>query len=116
MKYMSNDVFEQIATKYRCNPTENNGKELGEAFDILFENIVKIFGAGNLVGSIVKNSKKDIIFSCFDRVEKFDPDKGNAYSYFATIVLNQMRKTYLTYKNRLEKEKKYGTYVGSLSC
>lgn len=108
---MTDNDMTQMVLDYQRDPTKENGNRLGMAFGYLVDNIIKVVGAENQMQ--MRGEKKDIIFTCFDRIERFSPDKGTAFNYFCTIVLNQMRKAHRDWKDGLRKEAKYGDFFAA---
>jgi len=53
------------------------------------------------------------VMICFEKVDRFNPDFGKAFSYMTTCVLNHFRQLYRTARNYNELKKKYHDYLES---
>ena len=56
-------------------------------------------------------SKKEKIAVCFDKVDRFNSDRGKGFNYFTTCILNHFRQLYRTAKNYNELKKKYNQFI-----
>ena len=96
--YIDNKKFEQLIRNYLGNK-EKYEDELVEMFDLLINNIINSFH--------FNVDKDDAKQECFVLVLKvlanFDPDRGSAFNYFTTIIVNNLKLIYT--KNKKYKEK-----------
>lgn len=109
---LTNDVLASLLRAYRDNPSKRNGKRLGRAFGILVSQTVLALSVGDFPRHVLRSKvQRRCALACFDRVDSFDPQKGTAFCYFCTIILNQMRKAYREYEKRLGLELSYGSFL-----
>ena len=96
--YINNDKFEELIRLYKEDPKEHEN-ELFAMFDLLISNI--------LVGFSFKLDEDDAKQECFllilKTLKNFNPDMGNAFNYFTTIILNNLKLLYTKNKKYLEK-------------
>ena len=112
--YVDNKRFEVLILKYLENQKEHE-VELMEMFDKLISNIIDSFG--------FKMDKDDAKQECFYLVLKtlknFNPQKGKAFNFFTTIILNNLKLLFTKHKKYNEKinnyiEKVTGSHPSSL--
>lgn len=77
---------------------------LAHAFYTLSQNIVRYAKFSNIDED---DAVQEGVLICFERAEKFDPDKGKAFNYMTTCILNHFRQLWRTAKNYNELKKKY---------
>lgn len=77
---------------------------LAEAFYTLSQNIVRYAKFSNIDED---DAIQEGVLICFERAEKFDPEKGKAFNYLTTCILNHFRQLWRTAKNYNELKKKY---------
>ena len=56
------------------------------------------------------------VLICFEKADRFDPQKGRAFNYFTTCTLNHFRQIFRTNKNYNELKKKYFAFMQSQTC
>lgn len=83
--------------------------QLAMAFFTLSENIIR-YRKFHFVD--VDDAIQEFVMICFEKIERFDPDKGKAFNYMTTCVLNHYRQLYRTARNYNELKRKYGNYLG----
>jgi hypothetical protein len=92
--------------------SENEFNELKDclatAFLKLSENIVR-YARFSLIDS--DDATQEGVMICFDKINRFDPDKGKAFNYMTTCILNHFRQLYRSAKNYQELKKKYCGYI-----
>ena len=96
--YIDNKKFENLIKLYKQEP-KTHETELFEMFDILISNII--------TGFSFKLEEDDAKQECFllilKTLKNFNPEMGNAFNYFTTIILNNLKLLYT--KNKKYKEK-----------
>tara|TARA_Y100001951_G_C11218837_1_gene227485 strand:- start:489 stop:821 length:333 start_codon:yes stop_codon:yes gene_type:complete len=104
MEYLNNKHFETVIKLYLQDKAQHED-ELIELFDILITNILE--------GFHFKIDDEDAKQECFLLVLKtlnnFSPEKGSAFNYFTTVILNNCKLLYTKdkrYKEKLEKYRK----------
>ena len=112
--YVDNKRFEELILKYLKNKKEHE-EELMEMFDKLISNIIDSFG--------FKLEKEDAKQECFFLVLKtlknFNPQKGKAFNFLTTIILNNLKLLFTKHKKYNNKinnyiEKMTGSHPSSL--
>ena len=100
--YIDNEKFETLIKLYKQDPQEHE-KQLFELFDILITNIIKGFS--------FKVDEEDAKQECFllilKTLKNFNPEMGNAFNYFTTIILNNLKLLYTKNKKYTAKIEAY---------
>ena len=84
--------------------------ELTTAFYLLSENIVK-YRKFNLIDA--DDAIQEGVMICFEKVNRFDPEKGKAFNYMTTCIINHFRQLYRTARNYNELKKKYHEFLSA---
>jgi DNA-directed RNA polymerase specialized sigma24 family protein len=96
--YINNDHFEELIRLYKQDPLKHENELFG-MFDLLISNI--------LTGFSFKLDEDDAKQECFllilKTLKNFNPEVGNAFNYFTTIILNNLKLLYTKNKKYLEK-------------
>ena len=96
--YINNAKFESLIIAYKEDP-KGNEDELFAMFDLLISNI--------LTGFSFKLDEDDAKQECFllilKTLKNFNPEMGNAFNYFTTIILNNLKLLYTKNKKYVEK-------------
>ena len=93
-----NESFQEIQT------------DLAEAFYTLAQNIVR-YAKFNLIDQ--DDAVQEGVMICFEKIDRFDPQKGKAFNYMTTCTLNHFRQLYRTARNYNELKRKYLDYLES---
>ncbi len=96
--YINNKKFEELIKLYKQDPKEHE-TELFEMFDILISNIITGFS----FKLEEDDAKQDCFLLILKTLKNFNPKMGNAFNYFTTIILNNLKLLYT--KNKKYKEK-----------
>ena len=100
--YIDNEKFETLIRLYKQSPEEHEEALFG-LFDILITNIIKGFS--------FKVDEEDAKQECFllilKTLKNFNPDMGNAFNYFTTIILNNLKLLYTKNKKYTAKIEAY---------
>ena len=100
--YVDNKRFEELIKAY-LKDKKSNEVELMSMFTRLISNIIDSFG--------FNVDKDDAIQECFVLILKtlrnFDPQKGKAFNFFTTIILNNLKLIYTKNKKYNEKVANY---------
>lgn len=83
---------------------QDSQKDLALAFYTLSENIVK-YAKFNLIDQ--DDAIQEGVIICFEKIDRFDPEKGKAFNYMTTCILNHFRQMYRTARNYSELKKRY---------
>jgi DNA-directed RNA polymerase specialized sigma subunit len=98
MEYLNNKKFEEVIKAYLQAPQEHE-EALIEMFDTLISNILDSFN--------FKIDREDAKQECFLLVLKtlknFTSEKGSAFNYFTTVIVNNCKLLYTKKKKYSEK-------------
>ena len=83
-------------------------ENLAIAFYTLSENIVR-YAKFNLIDQ--DDAVQEGVMICFEKIDRFDPDKGKAFNYMTTCILNHFRQLYRTARNYNELKRKYLDFI-----
>ena len=95
--------FKIISSEY-----EEVQEQLAIAFYTLSENIVR-YAKFNLIDQ--DDAVQEGVMICFEKIDRFDPDKGKAFNYMTTCILNHFRQLYRTARNYNELKRKYLDFI-----
>lgn len=87
---------------------EEAHQQLAIAFLTLAENIVK-YAKFNLID--MDDAIQEGVMICFEKIDRFDPQKGKAFNYMTTCILNHMRQLYRTARNYNDFKTKYKDFI-----
>ncbi len=117
IEYLNNQTFEAIISRFK-NAKDNLGEksqefidarvDLAEAFYLLAKNIIRAFRF-QLVDK--DDALQEGVLICFEKLHRFDPDKGRAFNFCTTIILNHYRQLYRTAKNYNELKLRYHDHL-----
>lgn len=93
-----------------CEEFERYQGELTQAFYLLSENIANYY-INRYSGIDVDDATQEAVLICFEKIDRFDPRKGRAFSYMTTCIINHFRQIYRSNRNYNELKKKYFTYL-----
>jgi DNA-directed RNA polymerase specialized sigma subunit len=100
--YLNNKEFEQTIKNYLENPDEHID-DLVKKLDLLISNILMSFK--------FKIDHDDAKQECFvlslKVLKNFTPDKGSAFNYFTTVIVNNLKLIYTKQKKYNEKIQAY---------
>ena len=100
------DVLEKLVAKYKEDSTnEAAGQELGSAFLLLVKQLLDYMDGM----AVVKTTEtiRQCVYSCFEKISRYDPTKGKAFNYFTTIILCQLRQRFRSHQNEMARDKKW---------
>jgi hypothetical protein len=84
--YIDNKRFEEIIPLYLNTPKEYEDELMG-LFDLLITNILESFKF-----NIDKDdAKQECFLLILKTLKNFQPDKGSAFNYFTTVIVNNLR-------------------------
>lgn len=87
---------------------EESESLLASAFYTLSENIVR-YAKFNLIDQ--DDAVQEGVVICFEKIDRFNPEKGKAFNYMTTCILNHFRQLYRTARNYNELKKKYHDFL-----
>tara|TARA_R110000796_G_scaffold246843_1_gene371913 strand:+ start:284 stop:631 length:348 start_codon:yes stop_codon:yes gene_type:complete len=100
--YIDNKKFEELIKLYKVKPSEHEN-ELFAMFDMLISNIIVGFSF-NLEED---DAKQECFLLILKTLKNFNPEMGNAFNYFTTIILNNLKLLYTKRKKYAEKLEEY---------
>ena len=103
MSYINNERFEKVIAGYKAHPATWED-ELIENFELLIKNI---FDGFKFQGVKFDDVKQDCFLLIFVKIKNFTPDKGTAFNFFTTVILNNIRLMYSKEKRQKEKVQAY---------
>ena len=105
MSYLNNERFEKVIAGYKAHPSIWE-EELIENFDLLIKNI---FDGFKFQGVEFDDVRQDCFLLIFSKLINFSPNKGTAFNFFTTVILNNIRLLYTKEKKQKEKIQAYFT-------
>lgn len=96
-------AYQQVLQNYLESETL-----LAQAFYTLSENLVR-FAKFHLIDS--DDALQEGVVICFEKIDRFDPEKGKAFNYMTTCILNHFRQLYRSARNYNELKKKYHEFL-----
>jgi DNA-directed RNA polymerase specialized sigma24 family protein len=104
-EYINNKDFESLIVKYLEDPEDDQIKEeITLCFYILSNAILQSFNF-KLIDK--EDALQEGVLVCLQKMERFNPERGKAFNWFTTIILNHYRQLYRTSKNDLNLKKRY---------
>ena len=100
--YLDNKRFEEVILLYKADP-KTYEDELIKLFDILITNIIE----GFKFAVEKEDAKQDCFFLIIKTLKNFRGDRGTAFNYFTTVIINNLKLIYSKNKKRKEKMDKY---------
>jgi len=105
--------LDAIVVAYQASRLEEDGKRVAECFKTLANTI---FDTMKLPPTILGATTKEeairfVVFVAFSRLHLYDPEKGKAFNYFTTVMLNYWRKEHKRWRKREKLEGMYGKYI-----
>jgi DNA-directed RNA polymerase specialized sigma subunit len=82
--------------------------DLAEAFYTLSQNIVKYAKFQHIDDD---DAIQEGVVICFEKINHFNPEKGKAFNYMTTCILNHFRQLYRSARNYQELKKRYLNYL-----
>ena len=107
MEYLNNKHFEETIKHYLQNKEEYED-ELIRLFDILITNILDSFN----FKVDLEDAKQECFLLVLRTLKNFTPDKGSAFNYFTTVIVNNCKLVYTKDKKYREKIEKYSRIKG----
>jgi len=92
--YYFNAITEQAVVAYNNEPNRHKRdalytRHIHKAFLKLAENIIHTFKFYNLPGGY-SDTQNEVIAYLIEKIDKFTPDKGRAFSYFSIVAKNYL--------------------------
>jgi len=100
--YINNDEFEKLIKLYKNDPTQYE-EALFQMFDVLISNIITGFS----FNVDEDDAKQECFLLILKTLKNFNPEMGNAFNYFTTIILNNLKLLYTKNKKYAEKLETY---------
>ena len=105
-KYSSPKVWQTVKEENIgvCSEYREVQDLLAIAFYTLSQNIVR-YAKFNLIDQ--DDAIQEGVMICFEKIDRFDAQKGKAFNYMTTCILNHFRQQYRTARNYNELKRKY---------
>lgn len=117
IEYLNNKAFELIINRFKL-ASENKEVdkcgfdavqlELTDAFYLLAQNIIRAFRF-QLVDK--DDALQEGVMICFEKLHRFNPEKGKIFNFLTTIILNHYRQLYRTAKNYNELKARFHDHL-----
>lgn len=105
-KYKRPKAWDSIELQYHVidDSFQEIQRDLAGEFYKLSQNIVR-YAKFNLIDQ--DDAVQEGVMICFEKIDRFDPEKGKAFNYMTTCILNHFRQLYRTARNYNELKRKY---------
>lgn len=104
-EYINNRDFETLIRSYlKDSDDEDVKREITLCFYLLSDTILRAFNF-KLIDK--EDALQEGVLACLSKVQRFNPDRGKAFNWFTTIILNHYRQLYRTCKNDINLKRKY---------
>ena len=100
--YIDNKRFEEVIKLYLVD-NKTYEDELMALFDVLISNIIASFK----FSVDTEDAKQDCFLLILKTLKNFSPEKGSAFNYFTTIIVNNLKLVYTKNKKYNEKINDY---------
>ncbi len=101
-KYIDNKRFEELIIEYRSGDVTNE-EELMSMFYTLIGKIIDSFSY-----SVPKDdASQECIVLILQKLKTFNPDKGSAFNFFTTTIINNLKRLYTKNKRYSKKIDNY---------
>jgi DNA-directed RNA polymerase specialized sigma24 family protein len=97
--YLDNERFEELIQGYLIDK-KSHEDELMASLEVLTINIIETFK----FKVDKEDAKQDCLFLVLKKLQNFKNEKGTAFNYFTTVIINNLRLIY-------SKEKKYNEKI-----
>lgn len=105
VNYIDNSKFEELIQEFKSGSKENED-ELFHMFDLLIDRLMMSFKF-----NVDKDEAKQECFLLILKVLKnFNRESGQAFNYFTTVILNNLRLIYTKNKKYQEKMESYKNF------
>jgi DNA-directed RNA polymerase specialized sigma subunit len=106
--YINNKRFEELIPLY-LQENEKYEEELMELFDLLITNIIESFKF-----NIEKDdAKQECFLLILKTLKNFNPNRGSAFNYFTTVIVNNLKLLYTKNKKYEKKIEEYSELKGN---
>lgn len=112
--YIKNSIFEKTIAEFqeakdngdaeRCKELE---EELTKLFYLLADNILRAFK----FHIDRDDALQEGVMICFEKLDRFKPERGKAFNYYTTCTLNHYRQLYRTAKNYNELKRRFHEHL-----
>jgi len=102
MEYLNNKEFEKTIRLYLQDKDAYEDKLIG-MFDILISNILESFK----FKIDFEDTKQECFLLVLKTLKNFSPEKGSAFNYFTTVIVNNCKLIYTKNKRYREKIENY---------
>jgi len=104
-EYINNKDFQELILSHLKNlEDEDIRNEITLCFYLLSSNIIQAFNF-KLIDK--EDALQEGVLACWSKLDRFDPERGKAFNWFTTIILNHFRQLYRSCKNDINLKRKY---------
>jgi DNA-directed RNA polymerase specialized sigma subunit len=100
--YINNKEFQEVIEGYLIDPSKYESK-LVELLDLLITNILMSFK----FNVDFDDAKQECFLLVFKTLKNFNVEKGSAFNYFTTVIVNNLKLMFTKNKKYREKILKY---------
>ena len=104
--YINNREFEQEIKVYLLSGAVNQDK-LFSMFDLLIDNL---YFSYNFTLEY-EDAKQECFVLILKKLPTFDPNRGSAFNFFTTLILNNLRGLFTSQKRKIEGTLEYIEYL-----
>lgn len=109
-KYIDNKRFEVLILEYK----KGNVEVEDELFEMFYTLVSKIYDGFRF--SIDKeNASQDCMLLIVKTLKDFDPNRGKAFNFFTTLIVNNLKKIFTKEKRHTQKIDNYTEHVKYLT-
>ena len=101
--YINNKRFEELIPMYIEEPSVHEDELIG-LFDLLITNIIQSFK----FNIDPEDAKQECFLLVLKTLKNFNPNRGSAFNYFTTVIVNNLK---LLYTKNKKYEKKIEEYL-----
>jgi len=108
-KSLNHDLAFYLSERTRvCLEFKESQHQLATAFYTLSEHLVRY--AKDIIVDC-DDAVQEGVMICFEKIDRFHPDKGKAFNYMTTCILNHLRQIYRSNKNYKLLKERYKEFI-----
>ena len=105
--------LEAAVAAFQASHLEEDGQRVAQCFNRMATTILEACRVPSMMLGATKDEEviRFVVFVAFNRIHLYNPDKGIAFNYFTSVMLNYLRKEHRRWKKREKLEGMYGRYL-----
>lgn len=107
LSFADQTEFTKAVVRYQEKPSIARGRKLGKYFGAIISEIISYLKDKPPAVEMARNC----FYKCFERINSFDPEKGSAFSYFTTVIINEFRVQHRRLREEEKRRKHYERFV-----